>query len=77
METGCGSVSESADCLTVVTQKRLHSTGIEPGDGRCESPACLRNPKGWNKALVVRSKKAAIGWCFELLLGRTFLGTTE
>ena len=77
METGCGSVSESADCLTMVTQKRLHSTGIEPGDGRCESPACLRNPKGWNKALAVRTNKGGTGWIFKELLGCTTLWATE
>ena len=77
METGCGSVSESADCLTMVTQKRLHSTGIEPGNGRCESPACLRNPKGWNNTLTFRSKKRAIGWSVKELLGHTALGPTE
>ena len=43
----------------------------------CESPSCFRNPKGKSKAKTFRSKKAAIGWIFEELLGGTILGPTK
>lgn len=77
VETGFGSVSEIADCHTVVTKKRWHSTGSEPATWCCELSVCFRNPKVWNKALTVRSKKTVIGWSFKQLLGHTILGLME
>lgn len=46
-ETGCATVSESADCHTVLTQKRWCLSGNGSASSR-EPPACFRNPKGWN-----------------------------
>ena len=70
------SVSKSADCHPVVTQ-RWHLTGNEAAASCWEPPACFRNPKGWTEMLGVRSKKTGIWWSLKQLLGRIVLGLIE
>lgn len=58
-------------------QMRWIGTGRVPAAISCERPACFRNPKGWNKALAVRTKKGGTGWVLKELLGCTILWATE
>ena len=56
---------------------RWYSTGNRSAARSGETLAWFRNPKGWIKAIAVRSKKRVIGWIFKQLLGITVLGPTE
>ena len=58
-------------------QMRWIRTGKVPAARSCERPACFRNPKGWNKALAVRTNKGGTGWIFKELLGCTILWAVE
>ena len=65
----------------MVSQTRCHSTGNGPGVALAVAksftpPACVRNPKGWVKAISVRRKKTAICLIFKQMLRHTVLGLT-
>ena len=66
----------SAVCHTVLTQM-WHSPGNGPEARSGEPSARFRNQKGWTKAIIVRSKKTAIGWIFKQFLGRSILINQE
>ena len=66
----------SAVCHTVPTQMwHPPGNGLEARSG--EPSARFRSQKGWTKAIIVRSKKTAIGWIFKQLLGRSILANRE
>ena len=77
-ETGCKSVSVSAECHLELLP-RLADIPLQMGQRLGVGSRLLASQisKGLTKDIAVTSKKTATGWIFRQLQGGTFLGPTE
>ena len=66
-ETGCGNVSESTGCHSVVTLSRWHSTAKGPMARNCEPLAWFRNSEDGAKLALSDVRKQP--WIFKQFLG--------